>query len=108
MLAIVVNRHTPFAIVILQHQRIVAADPGTSLDPALRHHDSATLIGNGDSVLLAVFTERPPPASYIAGWVFLQVRLDERTDRHNLQSLGVGCVDGRRRERVGEVAATKR
>jgi hypothetical protein len=39
--------------------------------------------------------------------VFTHVRLDERTDGHNLQPLGVGCIDGRLRERVGEMVAAK-
>ena len=43
VLAIVMDRHAPFAIVILQHQWIVAADPVTSLEPPLRH-ESSTLI----------------------------------------------------------------
>src|SRR5438045_6067638 len=41
VLAIVMDRHTPFAIVILQHQRTVAADPGTPVGPHLGH-DSST------------------------------------------------------------------
>src|SRR5437588_2154636 len=36
------DRHAPFAIVIFEHQRIVSADPGTSV--GLRLHDSSTLL----------------------------------------------------------------
>src|SRR5258708_6951837 len=37
MRAVVVRRHTPFAIVILAHQDMIDVDPGTPLRLALRH-----------------------------------------------------------------------
>jgi hypothetical protein len=40
--------------------------------------------------------------------VLAQVRLDERTDNHNLQPLGVSRVDGRLRQRGGEMVAAQR
>src|SRR5439155_1395815 len=43
--AIVMNRHTPFAVVILQHERIVDADPGTSIGLHL-HHRSVIFLQN--------------------------------------------------------------
>jgi hypothetical protein len=40
-------------------------------------------------------------------WVFAHVFLDERTDSHNLQALGVACVEGRLRQPVAEMVAAK-
>src|SRR5713101_389688 len=37
MRAVVVRRHTPFAIVILAHQHVVDVDPGTALRLRIRH-----------------------------------------------------------------------
>jgi hypothetical protein len=37
VLPVVMDRHTPFAIVILHHQHIVVAGSRTSIDPACRH-----------------------------------------------------------------------
>src|SRR5712692_2969245 len=54
VLAIIMDRHTPFAIVVVQHQRIVA-DPGASVDPPLRH-DSSTSPDTGDVVSAAALT----------------------------------------------------
>ena len=39
--------------------------------------------------------------------MFAQVRLNERTESHKRQSLGICGVDGRFRQRLAEVVATK-
>jgi hypothetical protein len=73
VLAIVMDRHTPFAIVVLQHQRTVAADPSTPVGPRFRH-DSSTPAEFGDVVSVAALTERPSPRS-CRGVGVQQVRL---------------------------------
>jgi hypothetical protein len=88
VLAIVMNRHTPFAIVILQHRRIVAADPGTPDDAPLRH-DSSILTSNGDRISWLP-SRQALRRRRVAVWVFAQVRFDDRTDRQNSQVLPFG------------------
>jgi hypothetical protein len=40
--------------------------------------------------------------------MFMEVRLDEGTDGDNLQPLGVGGIDGRLRQRAGDMTASNR
>jgi hypothetical protein len=58
MVAVIVYWHTPFAIVILEHKRIVHADPGTSFRRHKRHTLGYQPLGchshNGLAVIMAI------------------------------------------------------